>query len=62
MIKLEVDYYCQNCPYFEPTTRVFKTLDNSYISTIVTCSDSNKCARIHNRIKEELDDLEGDDI
>lgn len=61
MIKLNVEYYCQNCPYFNPISNSIETFDMSYINTYVECSDRLKCEAIHNQLKKEIEALkEGD--
>ena len=61
MIKLNVEYYCQNCPYFNPISNRLETFHTSYINTYVECSDRLKCEAIHNQLKKEIEALkEGD--
>ena len=61
MIKLNVENYCQNCPYFDPISNRLETLDMNYVNTYVECSDRLKCEAIHNQLKKEIDTLkEGD--
>ena len=61
MIKLNVENYCQNCPYFDPISNRLEALDMSYINTYVECSDRLKCEVIHNQLKKEIETLkEGD--
>ena len=61
MIKLNVENYCQNCPYFDPISNRLETLDMNYVNTYVECSDRLKCEAIHNQLKKEIDALkEGD--
>ena len=64
MIKLNVEDYCQNCPYFDPISNRLETLDfdMDHIITYVECSDRLKCEAIHNQLKKEIETLkEGDD-
>ena len=63
MIKLNVEYYCHNCPYFDPVSNKLETFDTSYnVITYVECSDRLKCEAIHKQLKKEIDTLkEGDD-
>ena len=66
MIKLNVEYYCQNCPYFNPISNRLETFDMSYTNTntYVECSDRLKCEAIHNQLKKEIETLKeggGDD-
>ena len=60
MINLRVEYYCQNCPYFEPETEKVETFDMSFVNTIVKCKDQIKCEQIHNHLMKELEELKGD--
>ena len=61
MIKLNVENYCHNCPYFNPISNRLETFDMSYIDTYVECSDRLKCEAIHNQLKKEIETLkEGD--
>lgn len=62
MIKLNVEYYCQNCPYFDPVSNKLETFDTSYnVNTYVECSDRLKCEAIHKQLKKEIETLkEGD--
>ena len=61
MIKLNVENYCQNCPYFDPICNRLETFDMSYINTYVECSDRLKCEAIHKQLKKEIETLkEGD--
>ena len=62
MIKSNVEYYCQNCPYFDPISNRLETFDMSYnINTYVECSDRLKCEVIYNQLKKDIETLkEGD--
>lgn len=57
MINLKVEYYCQNCPYFEPETEKVENFDMSFVNTIVKCKDQIKCEEIHNHLIKELKEL-----
>lgn len=53
-IRLIVEDYCQNCPFFEPVTRCREL--ESFIDVIrdteVTCGNAPKCIEIQKVLKE----------
>jgi len=61
MIKLDIQEYCQNCPYFEPEVISRPTtfyVDNEehtvYIGdTIVKCESRTKCREIRKFLEKE---------
>ena len=62
MIKLVVEDYCQNCPYFDPVTYKLNTdyiRSGRSVTTNVMCSDREKCNNIHNHLINELKELKG---
>ena len=49
MIKLETEYYCHDCPGFEPEVTHINTMNEC--STIVFCKHANRCAYLYQTMK-----------
>lgn len=47
MIKLETEYYCHDCPFFE--AYVEKKKEDGEINTYITCQDALKCKILYKR-------------
>lgn len=47
MIKLDLDYYCNECPFFE--AQVVRGLCGDEHVTIVKCKDQLKCRELYKR-------------
>lgn len=48
MIKLEIEDYCNDCPYFSSDEKTIYANDSVY--TAIQCKDRDKCLRIANHI------------
>lgn len=51
MINLEVQFYCQNCPDFEPEVEQEQFYD--YINTIIRCKHRIRCKTIYDYITKQ---------
>ena len=56
MIKLDIQEYCQCCPYFRATSETLtiytNELENAVIGeTVITCEDKYKCNLIHSHLR-----------
>lgn len=74
MIKLEVAYYCHDCPRFRPEVierpQIGKLSSYDMMSgkaaksktfygdTIIACADRARCAMVYKRISEAMEELE----
>lgn len=47
MIKLDIDYCCNDCPFFE--AQVARGLCGDEYVTVVRCKDQLKCAQLYKR-------------
>lgn len=45
MIKMETEYYCNDCPYFK-AVQIFNVDSRE---TIIRCEDAHKCAELYKR-------------
>lgn len=53
MIKLITRAYCEHCSEFEPYVKKYKNFESG-TETIITCSNADKCAGIHDYIRKEI--------
>ena len=53
MIKLEIEEYCEDCPYFE--AKITKDILRSNPKTTIRCINKDKCASIASRLKQALE-------
>lgn len=51
MIKLDIEYCCHDCPYFEPDIIKAQTLDGE-CTTIIRCESMAKCAYLYKKMRE----------
>lgn len=69
MIKLNIEPFCENCPYFEPDVEkaeirsLFNSMENEsidfiYRDTIIRCEKRSICENIKNYLKTRLDNEE----
>ena len=47
MIKLDLDYYCNDCPYFEG--EITKIYADSECHTLIRCENASKCKELYKR-------------
>ena len=50
MIKLDLTYYCHDCPYFEAEEFKAYTLDGC--DTYIKCEHSERCAYLYKKMAE----------
>lgn len=53
MIRLLINKYCDDCPYFDAETNLLYA-DEGVATTHVECSNKDKCERIYQYLKKEL--------
>lgn len=59
MITLDVEDYCQDCPYFRATSETVQFYTNEKKEavlgdTVVTCRDKERCRYMHSKCRSKL--------
>jgi hypothetical protein len=54
MIKLEIEDYCQDCPYFDEVSINRIYADNGLLATCIRCGHRDICSRIHDYLLDKL--------
>lgn len=54
MITVNIDEYCENCPYFEPETNQIRKIESEpreVVQIIIKCKKRKECFRMYMKYK-----------
>ena len=51
-INLRVEEYCSECPYFEAEVTKLKSIDETFVETLITCEHAIRCINMLNHLRK----------
>lgn len=54
-VMLDIDEYCENCPYFSADTTMLRDDYDGIVAVVVTCDNRGQCSRIYKYLKKQME-------